>query len=281
MSKNEQYEKERQEKLRSIVFGKEDNNGRKVYAVYVKDDEFAIYSTGPNCSIRDIAVIIETKDPDNRLPVENFQTIKGDFDKLKSIADRAVDTSYSARVSHALAVAILGDTEKARAILREIHEDIISAYKEQVVGKLIYVTGTFLMAIIVGCVALYLYIVQPELLVKQRPAFYEICLLCAFSTFGGLVSVSRGLTKIDVEKGLGHLPYLLHGIERNVYSIIGGAFIYVLIKSNLLFGFVNSLDNQFYGFMVFGFLAGFSETLIPNALKNLEDRANKESNSVN
>ena len=33
-----------------------------------------------------------------------------------------------------------------------------------------------------------------------------------------------------------------------------------------------------YGLLIFGFLAGFSETLIPNALRNLEERANNESN---
>lgn len=93
-------------------------------------------------------------------------------------------------------------------------------------------------------------------------------------------SVSRGLKKIEVDTGLGYIPYLVHGIERNVYSVIGGAFIFVLIKSDLLFGFVDSLNKPFYGLLVFGFLSGFSETLIPNALKKLEDRASKESNKA-
>lgn len=277
----EKYEKERLEKLASIAIGKEDSNGQKIYAIYVKSDEFAIYSTGINCSIRDITIFIGTKDPDDRLPIDKLQAVRSDFDKLKSVAEKAGDTSYSDRVAQALAVAIFDDPEKARVLLHKIYQDIINAYKERVVGKLIYVTGTFSIAIIVGSFALYLYIFQPESFVIKRPAFYEICLLCAFSTLGGLISVSRGLTKIDVEKGLGHIPYLLHGIERNVFSVIGGAFIYVLIKSNLLFGFVNTLEDQFSGLMVFGFLSGFSETLIPNALKRIEDSANNESKNSN
>lgn len=278
---NDKYEQDRLEKLNSIAIGGKDKSGREVYAVYAKGDEFAIYSIGKEGTIRQIAIYIGTKDPDDEKLINNFQSVKGELDKLKSISEKASDNSFSARVAHALSVAILGDPQKAKNILDEIQKDIIESYKEKVVGKLIYITGTFLVAAIIGAFALYLYICQPALIVESRSAFYEITLLCAFSTFGGLISVSRGLTKIDVEKGLGHLPYFLHGIERNVFSVIGGAFIYVLIKSNLLFGFVVSLDNQFHGLMVFGFLAGFSETLIPNALKNLEERANNESNKNN
>ena len=281
MTDSEKYEQERLDKLNSIAIGSKDKSGREVHAVYAKGDEFAIYSIGKECTIRQIAIYIGTKDSDDEIPINNFQSIKGELDKLKSLSEKAGDNSFSARVAHALSVAILGEPDKAKNILDEIQRDIIDSYKVKVIGKLIYITGTFLVAVIIGAFALYLYIWQPALIVKSRPAFYEITLLCAFSTFGGLISASRGLTKIDVEKGLGNLPYLLHGIERNVFSVIGGAFIYVLIKSNLLFGFVVSLEHQFHGLMVFGFLAGFSETLIPNALKNLEERANNESNRAN
>lgn len=272
------YEKQRLEKLNAVTIGKTDTSGRVVYDIYVKADEFAIYSIAPEGLIRNIAIDIETKDPNNLDLVNCFQAVKGEFDKLKAISDRAGDKSYSARVAHALSVAIYGKPDDAKIILREIYVNIIEDYKERVKGKIIYLSGTFMIALIINVFALYLYICQPELIVNNRHAFYELSILCAFSTLGGFVSVSRGLTKIDVEKGLGPWPYLLHGVERNIFSIIGGTFIYVLIKSNLLFGFVNSLAIPFYGLMAFGFLAGFSETLIPNALKNLENRANKESN---
>lgn len=127
MSNDDQYEKERQEKLECIATGKEDKNGRKVYKVFTKSDEFAIYSTTKSCSINDIAIYIGTKNPDDRVPIDNLQSIKCDFDKLKSISNKTGETSYSSRVANALAIAIYGDIEKARSILHEITKEIPSA----------------------------------------------------------------------------------------------------------------------------------------------------------
>jgi len=77
---------------------------------------------------------------------------------------------------------------------------------------------------------------------------------------------------------MGKWPYILYGIERNVFAIVGGVFIYFLIKSNLILGFIGEMNNEMFALLVFGFLAGFSETLVPNALKTLESQSNQRVN---
>lgn len=279
MSTPEEKEKLRIETISKLSIGGTDRSGRSISNIYVKADEFVIYSTDANGAIEDIAIYIDAEDPDEEIKIiNNFQQVKGDFDKLKAISNHCSNQSYSARASHALSVAIYGDPDKARNILKEIFNNIEDEYKEKVIGKLIYISGAFLVTISMGCLSLYLYLIQPIFIVIERQAIYELILVCSLATMGGLISVSKNLNKINVDKGLGKLPYFVYGIERNIFSIVGGIFIFLLMKSNLLFGFVSSLDNHLYGYLVFGFLAGFSETLIPNALKNLEKRANKESN---
>ena len=270
-----EYEKKRQENFSKIVKGQIDSAGYVVHDVYTQTDEFVIFSSSPTGSIAGLHVLIETKDPDDRKPINNFNKVKGELDKLKAISSRANDPSYSSRIAHALAVAIYGDPEQAIQILTEIESDINRAYFERVVGKLVYMTGAFIVAIAFSAASIYLYIVQPSDIVNDRPVLYEIILTGGLATLGGLISVSRNLNKLDIDKGLGYLPYFFYGIERNIYSIIGAVFIYMLIKSNLLFGFVADLENHIYGVMAIGFLAGFSETLVPNALAKLEDKANE------
>ncbi len=269
----------RVEKLKNISIGNIDPSGRKVYDVYARSGEFVIYSVQESGTIQGIAVIIEEENPDNLEPTNNFQEIKGEFDKLKSASYKAMDKSYTARVAHALSVAILNGPEKAKTLLNEIHLDIENAYKELVFGKLLYITGAFLIAMLFSMLSIYLYFAQPEMIVQERATLYHLMLVSSMATLGGLISISRSINKISIDKGLGKWPYFVYGIERNIFSILGGVFIFFLIKSNLLFGFINSLENPLYGFMTFGFLSGFSETLIPNTLKNLEKSARKKSDS--
>jgi hypothetical protein len=271
----DEFEKLRQENFAKIVIGREDPNGYTVHGIYVKGEEFAIYSTDVLCSIRGIRVRIDTKTPDNDIPIKNFQAVKGEFDKLKAVSDKCADSSFATRASHALAIAIYGDIVEAKKILAEIYEDIEKTYKERVLGKMSYLSGTFLVAFTICLFSLTLYIFQPETIVRDRTILYQLVLTCSMSTLGGIISVSKGLNSIDIDKGLGRFPYLIYGIERNIFSIVGGIFIFFLIKSNLLFGFINDLENSMFGILIFGFVAGFSETLIPSALTTIEERANK------
>jgi hypothetical protein len=278
MTDPKEYERRRQEAFAKIVKGQTDIAGNIVHDVYTKADEFAIFSSSPSGSIAGMHVLIETEDPHNKTLIKNFQQVKGELDKLKAISSRANDSSFSARIAHALAVAIEGEPEQAKQIFKEIESDINRKYFERVIGKLVYMTGAFVVAIVFSAASIYLYIAQPTYIVHDRPVFYELVLTGGLATLGGLISVSRKLNQLDIDKGLGYLPYFLYGVERNIYSIVGAVFIFVLIRSNLLFGFVSDLENQMYGIMAFGFLAGFSETLVPNALAKLEKKADESNN---
>ncbi len=264
------YEKQRLEHL-DVKIGEKDSVGNTIFSVYATGDEFAIYSIDPTSSIKGIRVWIETIDPVDKKPVNNFQAVKGELDKLKALSNRCADSSYASRVSHALTVAMTGNPDHAKEILSQIATEISKDYQERVWGKLIYLTGILSISFAFSLLAVIAYIYRYSEFITANKNLFAAVMVCTFATYGGVVSVSINLDKIVVDSGLGKYPYLFYGAGRAIFSIFGGALIFLLIRANLVIGFVNSLDNPFFGLCAVGFLAGFSETFVPNTLRKLED----------
>ncbi|MDR0970689.1 MAG: hypothetical protein LBM67_09160 [Lentimicrobiaceae bacterium] len=61
--------------------------------------------------------------------------------------------------------------------------------------------------------------------------------------------------------------FILYGLERAFVSIFSAIIIYIVLESGIL----NLIDvKNIWGFIVFGFVAGFSEIFIPNILRSVE-----------
>jgi hypothetical protein len=61
--------------------------------------------------------------------------------------------------------------------------------------------------------------------------------------------------------------FILYGLERALVSIFSAIIIHIVLKSDIL----NLIDvKNIWGFIVFGFVAGFSEIFIPNILRSVE-----------
>jgi hypothetical protein len=87
---------------------------------------------------------------------------------------------------------------------------------------------------------------------------------------GALLSVALGVNKLQTDPD-DPLPLTVAlASSRIIIGIIGAAFTYVLIRADALLGFVGS--GNWYGSIAVGFLAGFSETLVPNILKKLDSQ---------
>lgn len=87
---------------------------------------------------------------------------------------------------------------------------------------------------------------------------------------GGFISASYKLKSITFEKGISRWYFLAYGIERLVLSILASIALFFAVKANIVFGFIKDAPNPFYGYIILGILAGFSETLIPSLLTKIE-----------
>lgn len=90
-----------------------------------------------------------------------------------------------------------------------------------------------------------------------------------FGILGAFFSVSVGLKEVKIKHSITFAEMLYAGFIRIPIGIIGAIVVIVLVEGNWILGMLNdTLKN--WGLYLFGFLAGFSELFIPNALKQVE-----------
>jgi hypothetical protein len=175
------------------------------------------------------------------------------------------------RAAHAIQAALEGNTEKAKKQFDEISKDALNEYQETQDGRLAYITGAIIVSAFVTFFALLVYVNKDAYCVTSNHALANYIYASAFSTFGGLLSISINIRKLSIEKALGDCKYRIHGAIRQLISIFGGIAIVTMIKGDLIFSVVHSSGGEnVYAILAFSFLAGFSENFVPNSLRKIE-----------
>jgi hypothetical protein len=112
------------------------------------------------------------------------------------------------------------------------------------------------------------------------PAGWEPWFLaCALGVAGGALSVCLDLKNLMVSVNQNFSFLLLNGLTRAIVAIVAGAAALLAMRGKMLGGIVYTggipemADPLRSAELFFCFLAGFSETFVPNLLKNGEDKA--------
>lgn len=88
---------------------------------------------------------------------------------------------------------------------------------------------------------------------------------------GGFFSIVTGLNNIDFYYENSKKVFALTGLSRVIISTLAGVLLFVMVKSNLVLGFLTDTENSNpYVILVFATVAGFSESFIPNILNSIE-----------
>ena len=280
--KEEEYKIKQKERLAKFVINGSDHLGYVIKHILAKGDEYVIYeieSTSPNESIR---VYIDTIKEVDFEPVNNLNKIKPKFDEFMAIFFKLnCHPSYKKRASTAVSIAINGDISGSEELFDQIINDISKEHHEMIQGRIAYMNGAFALSLLFIILTIYVYLTRTDQIIQQNIQFFKFLYISAFASLGGFLSISIKLNELIVEKSFSVLSYFLTGAGRIVIAVIGGIFVYLLIMSNLAFGFLGENKNYFYGVLAMCFLAGFSETLVPNSLKNLENASNQQGKKTN
>jgi len=161
--------------------------------------------------------------------------------------------------------------DEARTKFKELIIEIDSEHKEQYKNrfKLIGGAGLVFLSLIVLC---YFLCIQNT--IQLCGWTEEIIFAGAAGSFGGFFSILIGVRRLRCEPGVYKSTYYLYGVIRMSIAILAAIIIYFAIKINLIFGFCNDLESKEIGYFIFGVLAGFSESLVPNFLSKLENENN-------
>lgn len=274
----EQYEIYQKEKLEKYVIGATDYAGNKISRIYSRGDEFVIYETQDVPSHESLRVYIQSKDEYDKTIVERFHKNKPHLDEFTAHCYKYNCSSvYRKRAATILSSILLGIHDPLKNNFEKINIDIINDYKNMMTGRNLYQLGSIFTTITMVFLSFVIYISRNnDFLITNQ--FIPILVYAAtFASMGGFISVSLKIKSLQTDRDLDKKTYFLYGVERIMFSIIAGVLIYFMLKGNLIFGFLNSTPDISLSTYVICALSGFSETLIPNALRNLERKSEDKS----
>jgi len=96
----------------------------------------------------------------------------------------------------------------------------------------------------------------------------------SYASIGGFLSIAKDIKKIHIDSCDFGWFQVFYGSTRILISMFSGLIIYVLIKSELILPSLNNEEN-IYIVCILAIAAGFSESMIPNLLKKIEDEKTK------
>ncbi len=144
-------------------------------------------------------------------------------------------------------------------------------------AKLIYLISSLIFVIINGLIAAFFGLLGYN---KTDPETTLYLYAIVFGGFGGYLSISININKLELETEGNNVLHIVTSISRVFIAMISSLVVLVMIKSNIFLGLLNE-SNENFEFVIYSFcvLAGFSESFIPNILKNSEKnnlKANEE-----
>lgn len=258
--------------------GQGDRAGRKITEVYAIEDDYVIYFADHAFS-------------KNRVCCELFYEVKEELDQDLGKADAALarinrllddnqkkgskeyNFNYSTLelAADALEMVFCGEKTEALEILSSLCDKLQA--KEEGHRRLNYQVGTFIIAGLTWGFYLYL---------KNRNGFYPgwepWILAAALAMAGGLFSVCATIGSLAVNVNQQKAFLFCAGATRAVVALLAGAAMLLAMRSKMFAGIVYEAnkvpligDPLTIVEMFFCFLAGFSESFVPNILSKTTD----------
>jgi hypothetical protein len=276
-----EYKKETKEIMAKFCIGGKDTIGNTIERIFSKGDEFVIYDVAGVSPVESIKVFFRPKEKKDLTLEKNYNAVKEEFNKFKSVLYKTnADLSYKIRAAHAVSVALSGDRDfkKANELLHDISREAQADYRDMQKGRLLYLAGALAISALMIMAGGIAYLFRFSEFALSNKGMLIFLYSAAFSAFGGLFSIAYKIKEIVIEKGLDKLKfmYFMFGAQRLLFSIFGGFAVIVLVKSKILFADLAADGTNLYGLMAICYLAGFSETFIPNALKSFEEKSAKK-----
>jgi hypothetical protein len=173
---------------------------------------------------------------------------------------------YNSPQAHALRLALDGDDNGCERALQGILESIPRYLTRR--SQLTYVLGS----VILLFAALVLYGVSWKFGLIN--AFgVRIYTSIVFAAMGGVMSVAIGLRKLELDLHESLEVNAFYGALRVFIAMIAGVIMLFLIESKIALSFLQDPAASPNGYSIAAFLSGFSEMLVPNLMKKMDEKA--------
>ncbi len=162
----------------------------------------------------------------------------------------------------------------------ELSNDIIALTVNRIekngkeVLKQVYILSSFFSTLIVISLIILSIIYKNTLISFLNKDAFQILLTSLFGGVGAFVFATLRLRNYSPELAISKRIHRIDGILRVFYGVISGLIIAIGIKSNAVLGFIDKIPSTIYLEIFLGIMAGASEVIIPNLIKQVETKTN-------
>jgi hypothetical protein len=248
--------------------GEGDKAGRQITRIYAADDDYVIYFLGSDLYYeiapeleKDLASADAALARINRLLDANPPKNSREYKENVSILELAAD---------ALEMFFCGEKPEALEILNSLRDKLQA--KEEAQRRLSYQAGAFVIT------ALFWFFYLLLLWAGWIHLGWEPWILAAaLAMAGGLFSVCLNIGSLEVNVNQQKMFLFLAGATRSIVALLAGAGLLLAMRAKMFAGITYKTDPPDIAEalkaaeMFFCFLAGFSETFVPNILSKATD----------
>ncbi len=267
--KKAEYKKAQQKRMSLYIVGGTDINGYHITKIFARGDEYVIYEIETSDLVESIKVYIDNiTELDDSGVVKRYNSIRVKFVEIKGLLYKVVDKStIKTVIAQILAHGLIEKPEEANTQFDKLKSAISIEYNEQFANRLRLLFSSLMVTLIFITIAVLIYYHN---CFRDYIHIRNLIFVSTAGSIGGFFSLSYSLKKVVCDKDVNKYLYIVYGAERIVIAILASTIIYFAIKSNVVFATCNDMDNPLIGYILFSFLAGFSETLVPSLMTKLE-----------
>ncbi|MGH9954545.1 MAG: hypothetical protein ACRD39_02650 [Nitrososphaeraceae archaeon] len=271
-----QRELDRQKQLRLIQdanVGSKEWTGQNITVIIAKSDNFLIYRVEGDRDDDSLRVLVaNTSNDKEKIMLENYDKIQLELLEVYSAIPKSRNPKRALnKVGNAIAMVLEANPDDnstfntAKTICVTIAQQINTEYKRLIEGKLFYLIGCLSAAAVLSIVSFTCFY-----FIGNLNTLVQLLYAATFASYGGFISVYIALNQLVFETELQKRDYIFYGLTRILVSILGGIFVFMVVKSGLVLNVI--ADSSLFSVFVFCFVAGFSEKLVPDLLRKLEAR---------
>ena len=219
---------------------------------------------------------------------EDFGEIDSEIALLESLVDRIFINdktnrlAYKKLLGNILARALDDEkTDTSRKILKECESRIVEHSKERV--RTAYISYSVASVVLVGIAIIFLMLNRLEIgsFFNKQLLIYQLFLCTLFGGLGAFITTFARFVNYQGNIMSGLPIHRLDGFLRILYGLVAGVFVTLAIKGNVIASFADKSDIWIRYF--FSMVASASEILVPNLVKQFENRSTivDKQNSIN
>lgn len=138
-----------------------------------------------------------------------------------------------------------------------------------------YIISSLICTLIVIAALVSIVIWKKEVLLLVSNNAYGVIATSLFGGIGAFIFAILRLRNYSPEIEISKRIHSVDGSLRILYGIIFGLFVSIGIKANIILGFISAVEDTIYVKCFMGMIAGASEVLIPNLIKQIEEKASE------